>query len=73
MSDPRLSFIERALSGESSDIDDAIDEWHKRSGRLDDGRQVAIFDWLGMTCEEYKLFVECPDALETILMAHRPP
>ncbi|MGA2451257.1 MAG: hypothetical protein ABTD50_21570 [Polyangiaceae bacterium] len=75
MSDPRPTFVERALSGEVLDVeesvDDAIDEWHERSGRLDDGRRVAIFDWLGMTREEYRLFVERPDALETILMAHR--
>jgi hypothetical protein len=75
MSEAHTTFVERALSGEILDVDeavdDAIDDWHGRNGRLRDGSRVAIHDWLGMTQDEYLLFVERPDALEPILMAHR--
>ena len=81
MAAPRTTFIDAALGGTVLDIDtavdDAIEEWHRRDGRLDDGSQVPIHDWLGMTREEYARFLEHPAALRTILHArtfsYHPP
>ena len=61
------TFVERALAGEISglDIDDEIERWHESAG----GESLAA--WLGMSDEEYQLFVEQPDALGLILNARR--
>ena len=62
-----LTFVERALAGQISalSIDDEIDRWHESAG----GKSLAA--WLGMSDEEYQLFVEQPDALGLILSARR--
>ena len=69
------SFIEQALSGSILNVDeaveDAIDEWHDRNGVGRTGEASTLADWLGMTEDEYALFVEQPSALKEILMAHR--
>ena len=63
------NYIERVLAGyvldPEEELDDAIDEWH------DAKPEVPLFEFLGMTRDEYKLFVEKPEALEFILMARR--
>ncbi len=65
------SFIERALGGHIVDveeeIDDAIGEWHARGGHDDTGASVPLHGWLGMTREEYQLFLEQPRTLSAIL------
>jgi len=69
------SFIARALAGEILDVDDAIDDavddWHERGGLAEDGTPVTLHDWLGMTADEYSVFVEQPRALRAILHARR--
>jgi hypothetical protein len=62
------------LSGHSparTGIEDAVQEWHERRGLRADGTSVPMHEWLGLTRDEYRLFVERADALETILMARR--
>ena len=63
------SFVARALAGEWLDpneaIDDAIDRWHASS------TDRTIYEWLGLSKDEYAIFVERPDHLRTILKARR--
>jgi len=61
------TFIERCLAGEAAieEIDDFFDVWHADS----DGG--ALHDFLGMTEEEYSLWLRAPDALPCILKARR--
>jgi hypothetical protein len=68
MSDNRLSFIEQALSGKAliDEIDDFVEAWHSS----DDSRSLAEF--LGMSDDEYSLWVSNPGYLSLILAArHR--
>lgn len=69
------NFIQQALEGTLANVDDdieeAIDEWHKRGGKALEGKAVTLPEWLGMTADEYKLFVEQPTALEPILMSRQ--
>ncbi|MDC3962868.1 hypothetical protein [Polyangium jinanense] len=64
----RKTFVERVLDGEILDldtIDDEIDAWHESDA------DCPLHEWLGLTRDEYALFVEKPEALRTILMAKR--
>ena len=67
MSD-QVTFIDRCLAGSArpEDIDDWVDRWHERPG---DDASLASF--LGMSDEEYAVWVEKPDSLPFILHAHR--
>jgi hypothetical protein len=60
------TYIEKVLEGTAlwTDIDDYIERWHDAAG--DSG----IEDFLGMTKEDYGLFVEQPRSLRFILAAH---
>ena len=53
----RQSFIDAVLAGDAvpADIDDFIDAWH---ASLED---IGLAEFLGMTDEEYALWVEQPD------------
>ena len=66
----RTTFIDAALRGQIADPDEEIDRyiavWHDLPGD-----QPSLHDWLGMTWEEYSLFVERPQFLPTILSARR--
>jgi hypothetical protein len=65
MSD-HVPFIERVLAGEIADldaIDDDIAAWH------DSATVLPLHEWLGMTDDEYTLFVERRDALRVIVAA----
>jgi hypothetical protein len=63
----RPSFVERCLAGEvaTNEIDDFIDAWHADP----DGGE--LHDYLGMTGDEYSLWLRVPDALSCILKARR--
>ena len=64
----RKTFMKRVLDGEVLDlgcIDEEIARWH------DTPEEISMSSWLGMTDEEYGLFVERPDALRVILMARK--
>ena len=62
------NFIEDCLKGDAllSEIDDYIDIWHES-----DNDEEELSQFLGMTKEEYSLFVTRPDALSTIVAAHK--
>jgi len=64
----RVTFIERLLSGAEVDldaIDDAIDAWHSS------GESCELHEWLGMSRDEYDLFVERPESLRLILLGRQ--
>lgn len=60
-----VPFMVRARQGELNDpfeeIDQAVSEWH------DSTTQMSLSEWLGMTMEEYKIWVETPLRLEEII------
>ncbi|MFD3688335.1 hypothetical protein ACFWTE_26345 [Nocardiopsis sp. NPDC058631] len=66
-----ITFVEAALSGHAGleDIDLYIDAWHDG----DDDRD--LHDYLGMTWDEYRLWVERPESLRYIISsrAHEKP
>ena len=60
------SIVERLLSGEECDltrIDDEIDAWHEAD------TASSLHEWLGLTSDEYQLYVEKPAAIRIILAA----
>jgi len=62
-----FSFFQRYMSAELSaeDIDEHIDAWHEKP----DGKE--IFEFLGLTEEEYSLWLYDPDSLAEIAQARR--
>lgn len=62
------TFIDLCLAGEVdlAEIDDFIDRWHDEPGN-----QGSLSEFLGMTADEYQLWVERPDALRFILAARK--
>lgn len=62
------SFVELCLEGDAlmDEIDDYVAEWHRSSSKLSD-----IHQFLGMTRDEYALWVSEPDSLAYIVAAHR--
>jgi hypothetical protein len=69
-SDP-TSFFERYSRGEAlpDEIDDFIDLWHERAD--DRARTLPLHEYLGLSREEYEVWVRFPDALPQILIARR--
>jgi hypothetical protein len=63
----RSQFIELYLDGKvlPEDIDDYVDKWHASPG----GRE--IYEFLGMSEEEYSLWLRDPDVLPHIARARR--
>ena len=61
------TFVLACLAGDLDldDIDDYVDEWHAG------GTGVTIWDFLGMTREEYGAWVADPESLPRILQCHR--
>jgi len=61
--------VERALKGRIVDVDEEVDNeisrWHASDSKL------KLHDWLGMTRDEYALFVEQPEALRLILAGRK--
>lgn len=60
------TYVDRVLAGSAlwTDIDDYIERWHIEP------EQASIEDFLGMSREDYSLFVEEPRSLRFILAAH---
>jgi hypothetical protein len=60
-------FLDLLTAGKVSpeQIDDFVDRWHETSG----GRE--LHDYLGMTAEEYSLWLRVPDALRYVVAARR--
>lgn len=59
--------IDLLVAGEASpeEIDDAVAAWHEGGSGLE------LHEFLGMTWEEYALWVETPAALDSIVTARR--
>ncbi|AXI72404.1 hypothetical protein [Streptomyces cavourensis] len=64
----KSTFVEDALTGVAGveDIDSYVDAWHDG-----DGGDLELHEFLGMTWDEYRLWVEKPNTLRFILSAHR--
>lgn len=64
----RATFMDALLAGDAlpQDADDWVDAWH------DSGDEAgALHEYLGMSWEEYQLFVERPESLRFTLAARR--
>jgi hypothetical protein len=61
----RRAFIDLCVEGKipPADIDDFIDQWHETP------EGIELHDYLGMTQEEYSLWLRVPDALPYIIKA----
>ena len=61
------TFLDLCLAGQvrQDQVDDFVDRWHEAPG----GRE--LHDFLGMTTEEYSLWLRVPDALPYIISARR--
>ena len=59
------NFIKKCVTGDAllDDIDDYIDDWHR------DGGGLSLYDFLGMTRNEYSLWVQDPSCLPFIVHA----
>ncbi len=62
-----LKFMEACLKGEAllEDIEDYVERWHKSE------TDETIYDFLGMSEEEYGLWVENDSLLKSIFFARR--
>ncbi|MFF5802023.1 hypothetical protein [Streptomyces sp. NPDC012746] len=62
------TFVEDALAGDAGidDIDSYVDAWHDA-----EDSDLELHEFLGMTWDEYRLWVEKPKSLRYILSAHR--
>jgi hypothetical protein len=69
MSKPKLThtFMSRYLSGDvdGGEIDDFIDAWHERPGKTE------LFEFLGMSRQEYASWLRDPDCLPRLADARR--
>ena len=60
------TFLDLVLAGDArqDDIDDFVDRWH------DGDASCSLAEFLGMSADDYALWVEKPAALNLILQAH---
>jgi hypothetical protein len=67
MSKKRATFIDLYILGQArpEDISESIDTWHSGSG------DQPIYDYLGMTEEEYSEWLRDPDVLPHIVRARK--
>lgn len=63
----KLTFMGLYLNGQASsqEIDDYVDKWHTNPGMQE------IYEFLGMSEEEYSLWLRDPDALPYIARARK--
>lgn len=63
----KKTYMDELLDGEAflEEIDDYIDEWH------DSDTDQEIYEYLGMTEEEYGLWVEDDSVLKSIVFARK--
>jgi len=64
----RKTFISQCIEGTVllDDIDDYIDEWHDTEPQVE-----KLHDFLGMTWDEYSMWVADPDILPYIVTSHK--
>jgi hypothetical protein len=67
MSSSSESFVSLAISGHATadQIDDYVDRWHSEPGNL------SLHEFLGMSRDEYALWVRSPDMLGAILTSRK--
>src|ERR1700678_751290 len=67
MSKQSDSFIQKCLRGEAmiDEIDNYVEKWHLSAENID------IHTFLGMTSEEYELWLRDPDTLAYIITSRR--
>lgn len=70
MSKHRMTFVGACLKGDAilSDIDDWVDDWHEVDFS---GDEPTLYEFLGFTPDEGKLWVEKPASLGAIVAAHK--
>jgi hypothetical protein len=63
MSEPS-TFLDACLAGAAllADVDDRVDRWHDAYG-APNGPQIPLREYLGLTSDEYALWVEQPGSL----------
>ena len=61
------NFIEKCVQGQAMvfDIDEYLDEWHNVES------DKTIYDFLGMTDDEYSWWIHDSNALQLIVMKHQ--
>ena len=61
------NFIECCLAGQAlaEDIYSFIDQWHESNAT------VGVAQYLGMTADEYALWLEKPESIRSIIFAHQ--
>lgn len=61
------SFMQMALRGDvmSDEVGDFVEKWHNSPSGIE------IYEYLGMTWEEYSLWVSNPDYIDLIIAARR--
>nr|VFK27282.1 MAG: hypothetical protein BECKMB1821G_GA0114241_102638 [Candidatus Kentron sp. MB]VFK31100.1 MAG: hypothetical protein BECKMB1821I_GA0114274_102038 [Candidatus Kentron sp. MB]VFK75520.1 MAG: hypothetical protein BECKMB1821H_GA0114242_102437 [Candidatus Kentron sp. MB] len=64
-----MNFIERCLSGDA--LMDEIDDYVERWSDGEEGKGMALHDFLGMTWEEYSIWGTRPSILPVILRSKR--
>lgn len=66
------TYMDLLLSGEVllDDIDDFVADWHEAAEGTATASQ-SLEDFLGMTWDEYRLWVEHPESLRFIAAAHK--
>ncbi|GEM_PF-563888 len=64
-----ISFIDKCITGESlpAEIDDYVDLWH--DGKA--GHHLELYEFLGMTWDEYSLWAARPSILPAIITARK--
>jgi hypothetical protein len=64
-----MSFIERCLSGDAflDEIDEHVDVWHDDNT----SENIELYEYLGMTWQEYSLWVTNPNILGLIIDTRR--
>jgi hypothetical protein len=67
MCNKNITFIDKCLNGDVKleTIDDYISEWH------DNDDERPLYDFLGLTKDEYSLWVENPQLLNYIISLRR--
>lgn len=67
MSNHEQTFVDGCLNGERwlTEIDDFVERWHQS------GQTCTLAAFLGMTREEYKVWVEMPASLPFILLSRK--
>lgn len=67
MSKRSESFVEKCLRGQAriDEIDDFVEKWHVSAKDID----IEVF--LGLTKDEYKLWLKDPNALGSIIASRR--